>query len=332
MQQLINGNSVPISAQLLNSSGAGVTGATVLLSLRDRETGYYFNSSTEQFEAGYRTVTMTEVDAVNAAGLYLYNFDNPGSGNDVLATITTAAVTAINKFFQEWYCYRAPAPALTSADVEAACEEGLADYGAATGAAIAALNNVSSADVEAACGAALVTYDGPTKAELDAGLAGLNDLSTVEIEAIIADLATQEGVDQKIDALNDLSSEDLGLAIATGLVAYDVATRTDISALNDLSTEDVENAANSALSAYDPPTKAELDAGLLGLNDLSSAEVEIACSSALASIAGIITKVRKYLWNKIHKNIETGVYEVYDDDNVTVIYTGISNSTDRYET
>lgn len=161
MQQLINGNSVPISVRLLNSSGSGVTGAIVLLSLRDRATGYYFNSTSGLFESGYRTITMAEVDAVYAAGLYLYNFDNPDTNGDVLATITTAAATAINKFFEEWLCYRAPSCALTQADVEDACD------------------------------AALATYDAPTKAEMDSGFSGLNNLSSSDvIDAVTTAIAS----------------------------------------------------------------------------------------------------------------------------------------------
>lgn len=46
---------------------------------------------------------------------------------------------------------------------------------------IAALNDISTAQVNAEVDTALADYDGPTKAELDAGLAALNDLSTTDI-------------------------------------------------------------------------------------------------------------------------------------------------------
>ena len=52
---------------------------------------------------------------------------------------------------------------------------------------IAALHNLSSSDVITACASALGTYDAPTKAELDAGLAALNDITVAQIIAGIAD-------------------------------------------------------------------------------------------------------------------------------------------------
>lgn len=63
----------------------------------------------------------------------------------------------------------------TDADVETACEAGLADYGAAkttdipsdyaTAAAVTALNDLSAAEAQAAAAAALTAYDPPTRTE-----------------------------------------------------------------------------------------------------------------------------------------------------------------------
>jgi hypothetical protein len=50
-------------------------------------------------------------------------------------------------------------------------------------AAIAALNNLSQAQAQTAATAALNAYDPPTKAELDSGLAGLNDITVADILA-----------------------------------------------------------------------------------------------------------------------------------------------------
>src|SRR5690606_16327735 len=41
---------------------------------------------------------------------------------------------------------------------------------------------------QAAAAAALTAYDGPTKAELDSGFAGLNDLSAAEVNAEVLDV------------------------------------------------------------------------------------------------------------------------------------------------
>lgn len=55
--------------------------------------------------------------------------------------------------------------------------------GLATAASIAALNNLSAAQVNTEVDTALADYDAPTKAELDAGLAALNDISVADILA-----------------------------------------------------------------------------------------------------------------------------------------------------
>jgi len=59
-----------------------------------------------------------------------------------------------------------------------------APAGASIAADIAALP--TDADVQTASGAALASYDPPTHAELTSGLAGLNDLSSVEAQAAAA--------------------------------------------------------------------------------------------------------------------------------------------------
>ncbi|HPB12032.1 MAG TPA: hypothetical protein PLT74_12280, partial [Kiritimatiellia bacterium] len=59
-----------------------------------------------------------------------------------------------------------------------------APAGASIAADIAALP--TDADVQTAAGAALTSYDPPTHAELTSGLAGLNDLSSVEAQAAAA--------------------------------------------------------------------------------------------------------------------------------------------------
>lgn len=67
----------------------------------------------------------------------------------------------------------------------------LVDTGTTIPAQISGLNNLSSADVNAACDTALADYDAPTKAELDAGLAALNDPTAAAIRAEIDSNSTQ---------------------------------------------------------------------------------------------------------------------------------------------
>ncbi|MCB8988076.1 MAG: hypothetical protein H6661_10055 [Ardenticatenaceae bacterium] len=121
---------------------------------------------------------------------------------------------------------------------------------------VGTLQDLSSANAQTAAAAALTAYDPPTKAELDAGLAGLNDLDATAVQA----------------------------AAAAALTAYDPPTKAELDAglagLNDLDATAVQTAAAAALTAYDPPTKAELDAGLAGLNDLDATAVQTAAAAA----------------------------------------------------
>jgi len=125
-----------------------------------------------------------------------------------------------------------------------------APAGASIAADIAALP--TDADVQTAAGAALTSYDPPTHAELTSGLAGLNDLSSVEAQA----------------------------AAAAALTAYDPPTAAELTSglagLNDLSSVEAQAAAAAALTAYDPPTAAEL----------TSAVSPLALEATLTAIKG----------------------------------------------
>jgi len=69
-------------------------------------------------------------------------------------------------------------------------------------------NNLSAADVNAQCDTALAEYDAPTKAELDSGLAALNDLDAAGIRSAVglasANLDTQlSTIDSEVGDIND---------------------------------------------------------------------------------------------------------------------------------
>jgi len=88
---------------------------------------------------------------------------------------------------------------LTSGDVQTAATNALNAYDPPTkaelDAAFALLNDLDSAAVAAAALSALASYDPPTKAEMDAGLAALNDLDAAGVRSAIglaaANLDTQ---------------------------------------------------------------------------------------------------------------------------------------------
>jgi phage baseplate assembly protein W len=89
----------------------------------------------------------------------------------------------------------APAGASVSADI-AAIEAQTDDIGAA-GAGLTAVpwNAAWDAEVQSEVADALNAYDPPTKAELDSGLAGLNDLTAVEVENAVWDAVLADHLD-----------------------------------------------------------------------------------------------------------------------------------------
>lgn len=82
------------------------------------------------------------------------------------------------------------ATAANLATVDTNVDAILVDTGTTIPAQITALNDLSAADVNAEVDTALADYDGPTKAELDAGLAALNDPTAAAIADAVLDEAT----------------------------------------------------------------------------------------------------------------------------------------------
>jgi len=119
------------------------------------------------------------------------------------------------------------------------------------------LNDVSSADVNAACDTALTDYDAPTKAELDSGLAGLNDLdaagvrtavglASANLDTQLSALPTTAEVNAEVDtALSDINLDHLAsVATAGSDMTVEVADNTILSRI----------LANGDTSAFDPST------------------------------------------------------------------------------
>jgi len=143
----------------------------------------------------------------------------------------------------------------------------------------------TDADVETAAGAALATYDPPTKAELDAGLAALNDPAAGAIADAVWDetVADHSGVGSTGAAL--AAAGGSGDPWSTALPgAYGAGSAGSILGnLNDVSSGDVQTAAAAALTSYDPPTKAELDAAVSPL----ATSTEVAKDATVAKEATV---------------------------------------------
>jgi hypothetical protein len=150
----------------------------------------------------------------------------------------------------------------------------------------------ATTQIQSSSAAALTSYDPPTKAELDSGLAGLNDVSTTDLANALAtyDGPTKAEMDAAFAALNDPDAAAIASAVwgavtrtLTDPNSYKadvsaLALEATVAALNDLSTADID----ARLAAYDGPTKAELDAGLAALNDLDGAAVAAAVWGAVS--------------------------------------------------
>lgn len=166
------------------------------------------------------------------------------------------------------------------ASVNAEVDTALGDYDAPTKAeldsGLAALNNVSSSDVQTAAAAALTAYDPPTATEMDAAFTEIKG-------ATWASTDTLEAIRDRGDAA--WTTADVAGALAT----YDGPTKAeldtaqasieaDIAALNNLSASDID----ARLAAYDAPTKAELD----------TAVSTLATAAALATVDTVVDGIK----------------------------------------
>ncbi len=169
-------------------------------------------------------------------------------------------------------------------EVQSECADALVAYDPATGAEIAALNDLSAAEVNTEVDTALSDYDGPTNTEMTAAF--------TEIKG-----ATWSSATDTLEALRDRG--DAAWTTATGFATHaaadvwSVATRlltagtnivlakgVGVTGFNDLSAAQVNTEADTALADYDGPTHAELisetndvQTDIAALNDPSAATI-----------------------------------------------------------
>ena len=94
MDRIQTGEKDRIIVYALNSSSAGVSGATITLSLRRDTDGYWWNGTT--FQSAYTTVTMTETDSTNWPGMYHYDFTPPSVDANISMRATTGTAAVVN--------------------------------------------------------------------------------------------------------------------------------------------------------------------------------------------------------------------------------------------
>jgi hypothetical protein len=189
------------------------------------------------------------------------------------------------------------ATAANLATVDTNVDAILVDTGTTIPAQISGLNDISAAAVNAEVDTALADYDGPTKAELDAGLAALNDPDAASIADAVLDEALAGHVtagtlgkavsDIEADT-NELQSDDVPGLIA----ALNDLSAAQVNAEVDTAIADASLATASALATVDAIVDAILvDTGttipglIAALNDLSAAQVNAEVDTAIADAA-----------------------------------------------
>jgi len=190
------------------------------------------------------------------------------------------------------------ATAANLATVDTNVDAILVDTGTTIPAQISGLNDISAAAVNAEVDTALADYDGPTKAELDAGLAALNDPDVASIADAVLDEALAGHVtagtlgkavsDIEADT-NELQSDDVPALIA----ALNDLSAAQVNAEVDTAIADAALATSGALATVDAIVDAILvDTGttipalIAALNDLSAAQVNAEVDTALADYDG----------------------------------------------
>lgn len=88
MSRIQTGEWETIKLLATDSSGAGVTGATISLSVYDEKNNLWWTGTT--FSSAATTVAMSEVDAVNLPGIYSYRFRPSHSNTSFILYATTA--------------------------------------------------------------------------------------------------------------------------------------------------------------------------------------------------------------------------------------------------
>jgi len=83
---------VRVEVLALDSTGAGVTGATCSIALRRSDTANWWNGTA--WQVAYTTNAMTELDSVNLPGRYYYDASMPAADAtvDIYASSATASV------------------------------------------------------------------------------------------------------------------------------------------------------------------------------------------------------------------------------------------------
>ena len=277
------------SITLVNSSGALITGASALTTLKIRRVSDDFLLDWDDLTFkgagwGHSTTALVEVSAVNVPGLYKKTVvEAAWSDGDYQGIVRYAPVagTPIN------------GDMVTSVRDGKEIEVRIGDVVEALPSAAAVSSTVWTEALPGAytAGMAGKIVGDNVNAKVSDAIAAPATALTSYGAAKTSDVTASQGViTGAIGALNDLSSGDAQTAAGAALTAYDAATGTDvttsqgvvtgaISGLNNLSSAQAQAAAAAALTAYDAATGTDVSS----LNNLSSAQAQAAAAAALTA-------------------------------------------------
>lgn len=101
MNRIQLGETDRVVVDAVDATGAGVTGATVLLSIRRASDGYYWDATSKVFTSAFSTVTMTQTDSTNLPGCYHYDFKPTTTDFKAHYHATTATAGVVNDPWDE---------------------------------------------------------------------------------------------------------------------------------------------------------------------------------------------------------------------------------------
>lgn len=323
----------------LDSSNAGVTGATVLLSIRRDADGFYWSGAA--FGAGFNTVAMTETDATNRAGEYHYDFNTSGLADAVYSFRATSVTAAIIN--DPWEGEIKIGGFVDNID---AAISSRSDFDEAANQVIVATNNDKTGYRLSATGVDDV-WDEAQSGHTSAGTFGkyvdieissrlaTSGYTTPATAGAVADAVWDEstvghttsgtfGEQAKtdIDAIladtDSLDTTKITTTRAENLDDLDVA----VSTRSSHSATDVWASASRTLTASLDPTAAQIADAIC--DEIVSGHL------TPGSVGDYLNKVKKMVFNKL--DVTSGVYTSYEDNGTDAFSTGTTNSADGNRT
>ena len=167
--------------------------------------------------------------------------------------------------------------------------------------------------------AALTAYDGPTKAELDSGLAGLNDLTAAQVNAecdtAISDAALATATNlATVDTVVDSILEDTATTIPATLATIEGKIDTADGVVDTILTRTLSTTAAAALEdAFDGTggvtMKSDITGTVSGNSTHNAAAVWAAGTRTLSSFGTLVADIATAVWAAVTRTVTGGAID-----------------------